>query len=100
MDVTLASAGLIDRFVGRRFSAREVAEPKPAPDLFLYAAAQMGVEPARCVVIGDTRNDAMAARAAGMPCFGYAATTPADAFTLHDAHPFSDMAELPALLGL
>ena len=100
MDVTLRSAGFLARFDGRRFSAREVAEPKPAPDLFLYAAERMGAAPASCVVVGDTVNDAMAARAAGMRCFGYARDTAAERFLELDATPFAAMATLPGLLGL
>jgi pseudouridine 5'-phosphatase len=40
---------------------------KPAPDLFLAAAAALGVAPARCLVVEDTPNGVKAARAAGMP---------------------------------
>lgn len=101
MDVTLAATGLAPRFVGRRFSIDDVAAGKPAPDLFLLAAERMGVAPTRCVVVGDTLNDAKAAAAAGMPCFGYAvATVPAEAFQAHGAHPFASMSALPALLDL
>ena len=45
MRVTLPSAGLYDRFAGRIYSASEVANGKPAPDLFLHAAAQMNTAP-------------------------------------------------------
>lgn len=100
MDVTLRAAGFADRFEGRRFSAREVSAPKPAPDLFLFAAERMGVPAERCVVVGDTLNDAKAARAAGMPCFGFTETTAAEAFRAHGADPFDAMSHLPARLGL
>lgn len=39
---------------------------KPAPDLYLAAAAKLGVEPAACLVIEDSHNGMLAARAAGM----------------------------------
>lgn len=100
MDVSLKSAGLLERFVGRRFTAEDVPNPKPAPDLFLHAAAQMGATPHASVVVGDTSNDARAAQAAGIRCFGYAATTPKERFTEYGATPFASMAELPSLLGL
>ncbi|MCI4664725.1 MAG: HAD family phosphatase [Neomegalonema sp.] len=100
MDVTLKSTGLFDRFQGRRFSAREVPAPKPAPDLFLHAASQLNADPTRSVVVGDTQADARAAQAAGMRCFGYAAATPQQDFLSYGATPFGEMAELPALLGL
>jgi beta-phosphoglucomutase-like phosphatase (HAD superfamily) len=47
MRFTLGHTGLWDRFEGRIFSATEVEHGKPAPDLFLHAAASMGWEPAR-----------------------------------------------------
>src|SRR5262249_20152408 len=58
--------GLHERFSGRIFSAAEVANGKPAPDLFLHAARQMGVEPGDCTVVEDSLYGVQAARAAGM----------------------------------
>jgi len=43
--------GHLDRFSGRIFSVSDVARPKPAPDLFLHAAARLGVSPANCAVV-------------------------------------------------
>ncbi|HEU4896032.1 MAG TPA: HAD family hydrolase, partial [Actinomycetota bacterium] len=63
---TLGHTGLYERFDGRIFSGYEVANGKPAPDLFLHAAARMGADPARCAVVEDTLYGVMAARAAGM----------------------------------
>ncbi|MFB7947648.1 HAD family hydrolase [Kitasatospora phosalacinea] len=57
------------------FSAQDVGVGKPAPDLFLHAARTMGVDPARCLVLEDSRNGVLAARAAGMDVYGYAALT-------------------------
>lgn len=54
------------------FTKRQVKNPKPAPDLFLYAAAQMGVPPERCVVIEDSTAGVRAGVAAGMHVIGYA----------------------------
>jgi HAD superfamily hydrolase (TIGR01509 family) len=48
-----------------------VLQSKPAPDLFLYAAEQLGVPPAECLVIEDSRNGVLAAKAAGMQVIGY-----------------------------
>ncbi len=57
----------LDRLVeGRVFTASEVARGKPAPDLFLHAAARMGADPARCLVIEDSLTGVRAALAAGM----------------------------------
>ncbi|MHC4915601.1 MAG: HAD family hydrolase [Planctomycetota bacterium] len=46
----------------------DAPEPKPAPDLFLAAAAALGVEPPSCVAFEDSPNGVAAARAAGMFC--------------------------------
>ncbi|MES2143092.1 MAG: HAD family hydrolase [Pseudomonadota bacterium] len=63
---SLRITGLWPQVVGSVFTASEVANGKPAPDLFLYAAARMGAEPARCLVIEDSLTGIRAARAAGM----------------------------------
>lgn len=59
--------GLLDRFALTR-CLDDVAAPKPAPDLFLAAAAGLGVAPAATVVFEDSRNGLLAAIAAGCPC--------------------------------
>ncbi|RKR92955.1 HAD superfamily hydrolase (TIGR01509 family)/HAD superfamily hydrolase (TIGR01549 family) [Micromonospora pisi] len=96
---TLGRTGLYRRFEGRIFSATEVACGKPAPDLFLHAAANMGVPPAACVVVEDSLYGAQAARAAGMRCLGYAGgLTPARQLESAATVIFDDMRKLPALL--
>jgi HAD superfamily hydrolase (TIGR01509 family) len=96
---TLGATGLYDRFVGRIFSATEVEHGKPAPDLFLHAAKQMGVEPAACAVVEDSPFGVDAAHAAGMEVYAYAGgVIPAE--RLQDANVvFDDMRDLPLLLG-
>ena len=96
MRFTLGHTGLWDRFEGRIFSATEVEHGKPAPDLFLHAAATMGWEPADCAVVEDSPAGVEAALRAGMTVFGYAGTTPPE--RLDGARVFTDMAELPGLL--
>jgi len=98
---TLGLTGLYSRFVGRIFSASEVAHGKPAPDLFLHAANRMGVQPADCAVIEDSRYGVEAARAAGMRAFGYAGgLTPRHRLEAPGIAVFEDMRELPRLLNL
>ncbi|MCR9137860.1 MAG: HAD family hydrolase [Alphaproteobacteria bacterium] len=63
---SLELAGLIDHFQNRVFTASQVANGKPAPDLFLHAAEQMGVAPANCLVVEDSISGLDAAHAAGM----------------------------------
>jgi HAD superfamily hydrolase (TIGR01509 family) len=98
---SLERTGLLGHFEGRVFSAREVARPKPAPDVFLLAAATLGVEPSAAVVVEDSRFGVEAARRAGMAVYGYAGglTKPA-ALEGTGTTVFDDMAQLPALLGL
>jgi HAD superfamily hydrolase (TIGR01509 family) len=96
----LELTGLYERFAGRIFSAAEVANGKPAPDLFLYAARQLGVDPRACVVVEDSRYGVQAARAAGMDVLGYAGgLTPADALAGPRTIVFDDMRSLPELLS-
>jgi HAD superfamily hydrolase (TIGR01509 family) len=97
---TLGLTGLLDRFEGRIFSATDVANGKPAPDLFLHAAATLGADPARCAVVEDSIYGVEAARAAGMHTFAYAGgLTPADRLAGPATTVFHDMRELPELLG-
>jgi HAD superfamily hydrolase (TIGR01509 family) len=96
----LALTGLADRFGDRIFSGEDVEHGKPAPDLFLHAAAAMGVDPARCAVVEDSRHGVAAARAAGMWAFAYAGgVTPAGALEGERTTVFTDMRELPGLIG-
>ncbi len=67
----LATAGLVDLFDGHIFSASQVRRPKPAPDVFLFAASQMGADPAECLVIEDSVAGVTAARRAGMTVVGF-----------------------------
>ena len=101
MRATLGATGLLPLFEGRIFSTSEVPRAKPAPDVFLHAAAVMGIEPARTAVVEDTVNGVTAARAAGMTAYGYAGLTPAAKLAEAGAHvTFTHMRELGALLGL
>lgn len=100
MQITLGQHGLIPRFRGHLYSGQALGRPKPAPDLYLHAAARLGVEPALCVVVEDSAAGAQAARLAGMRCFGYAPKGAHAGLLAEGAILFTDMAELPELLGL
>ncbi len=67
----LARVGLIDFFDPHVFSGSQVKRGKPAPDVFLYAASQMGADPAHCLVIEDSLTGVTAARRAGMNVVGF-----------------------------
>lgn len=99
LDYKLRLTGLYDRFEGRIFSAAAVPNGKPAPDLFLYAAQRMGVDPEACAVVEDSQYGVQAARAAGMEAFGYAGSvTPARMLEGPSTVVFDDMRDLPRLL--
>jgi HAD superfamily hydrolase (TIGR01509 family) len=100
MRFTLGLTKLYDRFAGRIFSATEVMHGKPEPDLFLHAAASMGVDPEACVVVEDSHWGVVAARNAGMRALGFAGgVTPIDALAGPGTVVFEHMHELPALLS-
>jgi HAD superfamily hydrolase (TIGR01509 family) len=67
IELCLDATGLARFFAGRVFSAYEVGAWKPEPHLFLHAAAAMGADPARCLVVEDSAPGVHAALAAGMP---------------------------------
>ena len=58
-----------DALIPKRFSAEFVRRGKPAPDIYLHAAAQLGIPPGRCLALEDSRLGTKAAQAAGMTCF-------------------------------
>ena len=78
-------------------SGTQVARGKPAPDVFLAAADRLAAAPGRCLVVEDSRNGLLAAKAAGMAC----AVVPC-AHTRHQDFHEADhrLAALPELLTL
>lgn len=68
--LSLRITGLSDLF-DHVFSATQVARGKPAPDLFLHAAARMNASPMDCVVIEDSAAGVQGALAAGMRVIGF-----------------------------
>lgn len=98
--LTLTKTGLIGHFPDRAiFSSQDVPRGKPAPDLFLLAAAKMGVAARECVVVEDSPLGVEAAKAAGMRVYGHAAMTPAERLAGADAL-YAGAGELRALLGV
>jgi beta-phosphoglucomutase-like phosphatase (HAD superfamily) len=81
--------GLSPLFGNNVFSAVEVANGKPAPDLFLLAARRLGEEPSSCIVIEDSVLGVEAAGAAGMAAIGFAGAS----------HANQDLAERLAAAG-
>jgi beta-phosphoglucomutase len=74
----LEKIGLPIPFWNAVVTGEDVKNKKPAPDIFLAAAAKLGVNPPECVVVEDAVNGIQAAKAAGMRCVAVATTFPPD----------------------
>ena len=104
VELQLEKCGLMPYFKGRVFSGHELPRSKPAPDVYLAAAAALGVDPKHCAVVEDTVTGVMAGVGAGATVFGF---SPAEAG--HDAPAalrgagaqtvFTDMAALHDLMA-
>jgi HAD superfamily hydrolase (TIGR01509 family) len=80
---SIAALGLADE--PRIVDGSHVEHAKPAPDLLLLAARELGVPPERCWYVGDATWDMRAAVAAGMPAIGVLAGSAVDERSLRDA---------------
>ncbi len=106
VELQLDKVGLLDCFAGRIFSGHETPRSKPFPDVYLAAAAALGVDPARCAIVEDTVTGATAGVAAGATVFGYSPpgmagmghSDPAAMRAVGAVQVFTDMAQLPAVL--
>ncbi|MDO8251853.1 MAG: HAD family phosphatase [Rhodoferax sp.] len=101
VEMQLAQVGLMDYFEGRIFSGHEMPRSKPAPDVYLAAAAHLGAAGARCLVIEDTTTGVTAGVAAGATVWAYC-PLPEYAEALQQAGArrlFAHMSDLPRLLA-
>jgi HAD superfamily hydrolase (TIGR01509 family) len=102
----LSSTGLLSHFDPHIYTAEMVAHSKPAPDLFLFAAARHQVAPDQCLVVEDSLSGVAAARAAGMPVAGFVGGShcrPGHAEAMREAGcaaVFARMEELAEFLGV
>ena len=97
---SLRMTELYDFFDGNIFSASDIGVPKPAPDLFLYAAKKMGFKPEQCVVIEDSIPGVTAANRARIKVYGLVKLCSAEELENAGAIPFTKMQELAGLLGI
>lgn len=103
VELQLEKCGLMPFLKGRVFSGHELPRSKPAPDVYLAAAAALGVDPKRCAVVEDTAIGATAGVAAGATVLGYSPPEaghdgPAALRAAGAVMVFTDMAQLPGLL--
>ncbi|BFM48543.1 HAD family phosphatase [Marinomonas sp. THO17] len=100
MNFKLNKIDLAERFK-IRFCVEDVDHGKPAPDLYLKAAAAVGVAPKDCIVVEDSVAGIRAGCAAGMRVFAFSETVPADLQLAAGAtEVFDTMQQLEALLNL
>lgn len=96
--------GLTGVMQGRLYSGHDMVlrggQAKPAPDLFLHAARNVGITREQCLVVEDSATGIRAARAAGMDCLGLARHGEAASHAALGAAPFASMHDLPDLLRL
>lgn len=67
----LHKTSLYSFFEDRVYSSRDLAKPKPAPDVFLHAASKSGFQPEQCIVVEDSVSGIKAAQNAGMCVIGF-----------------------------
>lgn len=100
VEMMLQQVGLAGYFAGNIFSGHETPRSKPYPDVYLAAAAHLGVEPTRCAVVEDTIIGVRAGVAAGATVFAYAPLGGGDALLEAGAKAvFCGMDVLPDLLA-
>jgi HAD superfamily hydrolase (TIGR01509 family) len=99
MRTTLGACGLLPRFEDKLFSATEVAQGKPAPDIYLHAAEKFAVAPEACYVVEDSPTGVVAGVSAGMTVYGYCALIPEQRLAEAGAHyTFTAMHEISGLI--
>ena len=99
MTTKFTRLGIADVVVGRQHSYQDVPRGKPAPDVYLAAAAAEGVLPTECVVIEDSFTGIRAGVAAGMDVLAYVPHANPAPFRALGAVPFTSMFDLPGLFA-
>lgn len=104
IELQLTKVGLLDVFAGRIFSGMELPKSKPAPDVYLAAAAALGIDPAEAAVIEDSPVGVQAGRAAGAYVFGFCPDSPVHQrpevlLAAGADETYASMADLPGLLS-
>lgn len=102
MHITLPQhPGVWNRVKAQLHSGQALGRPKPDPGVYLHAADALGFATAECVVVDDSPSGCRAGVAGGFRTLGFAAGLHgADSLLAVGAEVFTDMAELPALIGV
>lgn len=99
-ELTLGITGLLPFFEGRIYSAVEIGSYKPEPGLLLFAAAALGVAPARCAVVEDSEPGMRAGLAAGMEVYTVRCTRPLSRELQGRVRLLERLADLPTAIGI
>ncbi len=96
---SLEVTGLAPLFDEHVYVTSMVARPKPAPDIYLFAAEKLGAKPSDCVVIEDSPAGAASALGAGMRVIGYAPAETHAAMSASGATVIRSMMQLPGAIA-
>jgi HAD superfamily hydrolase (TIGR01509 family) len=99
MTTKFTRLGIADTIAGRQHSYQDVSHGKPAPDVYLAAAAAEGVLPAQCLVIEDSFTGIRAGITAGMAVLAYVPHANSAPYRALGAIPFTSMYDLPGLIA-
>ena len=94
----LKTTSLLSYFGDRIFSAYMIEKWKPLPDLFEYAASDLGADPQNCMVIEDSVAGMQAGLAAGMTVLGFVPASHKYEANVDGIVPFDQMSKLPMLI--
>lgn len=94
----LTTTGLIDKFQNKIFSSYHINSWKPEPEIFLYAAREMGFSVEECIVIEDSVPGVIAAVKGGFKVYGYTNENNAKAMEKEGAIVFRSYVELAEML--
>ena len=96
--LNLETAGLLDKFENKIFSAYQINSWKPDPGIFLFAAKEMGFEVKDCIVVEDSKAGVMAGIRGGFKVYGFVNDNNFDDLKNEGAIVFSSYDELKELL--
>lgn len=98
--LNLTSTNLINKFGNNIFSCFDIGSWKPEPEIYLYAAKQMGFQPAECAVVEDSEAGIKAAKSGGFEVYALTNNSKESAFEKLGAKVFFGMEELGVLLDI